>query len=73
MLTLQSLSRSFGDTRAVQDLTVDVAEGELFGLVGPDGAGKTTTLRMLAGVMRPTTGDAIVNGVSVRDNPEGVG
>src|SRR3990172_9240441 len=53
-------------------VSFDVAPGELFGLVGPDGAGKTTTLRMLAGVLRPTGGDALVGGVSVARDPEGV-
>jgi ABC-2 type transport system ATP-binding protein len=56
----------------VDALTLSVAPGELFGLVGPDGAGKTTTLRMLAGVLRPTSGDALVGGVSVAKDPEGV-
>lgn len=71
-ISLQGLSRSFGPTDAVKDLTFDVGRGELFGLVGPDGAGKTTTLRMLAGVVRPTSGDAAVDGVSVVRDPEGV-
>ena len=53
-------------------LTLEVAKGALFGLVGPDGAGKTTTLRMLAGVLPPTSGDAVVGGVSVARDPEGV-
>ncbi|HSQ04227.1 MAG TPA: ABC transporter ATP-binding protein, partial [Burkholderiales bacterium] len=57
---------------AVNTLTFDVAPGELFGLVGPDGAGKTTTLRMLSGVLRPSSGDALVGGVSVAKDPEGV-
>jgi ABC-2 type transport system ATP-binding protein len=71
-LALRDLARSFGALRAVDGLTFDVAPGELFGLVGPDGAGKTTTLRMLAGVLRPTGGDALVRGVSVARDPEGV-
>jgi ABC-2 type transport system ATP-binding protein len=71
-LALRALSRTFGTLRAVDGLTFDVAPGELFGLVGPDGAGKTTTLRMLAGVLRPTSGDALVHGVSVAGDPEGV-
>lgn len=64
--------RKFGDLVAVAGISFDVAPGELFGLVGPDGAGKTTTLRMLSGVLRPTSGDALVGGVSVVRDPEGV-
>ncbi|MBI2408994.1 MAG: ABC transporter ATP-binding protein [Gemmatimonadetes bacterium] len=71
-ISLCALARSFGALAAVDGLTLDVAPGELFGLVGPDGAGKTTTLRMLAGVLRPTGGDALVDGISVTRDPEGV-
>jgi ABC-2 type transport system ATP-binding protein len=71
-LSLRGLGRRFGEHDAVHDLSVDIAHGELFGIVGPDGAGKTTTLRMLAGVLPPTRGDALVAGVSVRDEPERV-
>jgi ABC-2 type transport system ATP-binding protein len=61
----QGLTRHFGAVAAVAGLDFAVAPGELFGLVGPDGAGKTTTLRMLAGILRPTAGDARVAGYSV--------
>ena len=71
-ISLHNLTRKFGDLTAVSDLSFSVGEGELFGLVGPDGAGKTTTLRMLAGVLPPTAGDAHVGGVSVVKDPEGV-
>lgn len=71
-LSLRNLTRRFGDLVAVDGLTFDVAPGELFGLVGPDGAGKTTTLRMLAGVLKPSAGDALVGGVSVARDPEAV-
>lgn len=71
-IQLQSLTRKFGDLTAVNALSFTVGEGELFGLVGPDGAGKTTTLRMLAGVLPPTSGEATVGGVSVVRDPEGV-
>jgi ABC-2 type transport system ATP-binding protein len=64
------LTRRFGDVTAVDDLSLEVGAGELFGLVGPDGAGKTTTLRMLAGVLRPSGGDAEVAGISVAHDPE---
>jgi ABC-2 type transport system ATP-binding protein len=68
----EKLSKAFGDLRAVVDLDLQVNPGELFGIVGPDGAGKTTTMRMLAGIMAPTSGGAWIDGVSVVDDPEGV-
>ncbi len=71
IVSARGLSRSFGPLVAVDAVTFDVTSGELFGLVGPDGAGKTTILRMLAGVLRPTAGEAWVAGISVGDDPEG--
>jgi len=72
VVSLGELTRSFGPVTAVDRLSFDVRRGELFGIVGPDGAGKTTTLRMLAGVLAPTSGRAHVLGVDVADDPEGV-
>ncbi len=69
-IEVRGLARRFGDHQAVAGLDFEVAAGELFGLVGPDGAGKTTTLRMLAGVLRPSAGDARIGGVSVAADPE---
>ncbi|MBT0654556.1 ABC transporter ATP-binding protein [Geomobilimonas luticola] len=64
-----NLTRRFDGLTAVDRLTISVAQGELFGLVGSDGAGKTTTMRMLAGIMDPTDGEAWVLGRhSVRDS-----
>lgn len=71
-VSLTGLTRRFGDNVAVDGLTLEVRPGELFGIVGPDGAGKTTTLRMLAGVLRPTSGEGIIHGVDVVTDPEGV-
>jgi ABC-2 type transport system ATP-binding protein len=71
-VSLEGLTRDFGEERAVDGLTFQVAPGELFGIVGPDGAGKTTTLRMLAGVLRPTAGDATLAGVSIVHDRERV-
>ncbi|HUQ80155.1 MAG TPA: ABC transporter ATP-binding protein [Gemmatimonadaceae bacterium] len=71
-VSVTSLTRAFGDLTALDALSFDVAAGELFGIVGPDGSGKTTTLRILAGVLRPTSGDATVVGTSVAKDPEGV-
>jgi ABC-2 type transport system ATP-binding protein len=65
------LTKNFPGVMAVDHLSFDVRPGEIFGLVGPDGAGKTTTLRMLAGVMPPDEGSAIVAGSDVVRDPEG--
>jgi ABC-type Fe3+/spermidine/putrescine transport system ATPase subunit len=56
LLSLQNVARNFGATRAVNDVSLDVAQGEFFGLLGPSGCGKTTTLRMIAGLEKPDTG-----------------
>jgi ABC-2 type transport system ATP-binding protein len=71
-LAVRGLARRFGEVEALRGLDFEVARGELFGVVGPDGAGKTTLLRMLAGVMRPSAGDAWIEGVSVVREPERV-
>ena len=64
------LGRRFGQIQAVSDLNLEVRKGEMFGLVGPDGAGKTTTLRLLCGIMRPSSGEASVLGFDLRREPE---
>lgn len=61
----RGLTKRFGELTAVDHLDLTVAQGEIFGLVGPDGAGKTTTLRMLCGLMDPTEGSARVAGHDV--------
>jgi ABC-2 type transport system ATP-binding protein len=66
----RGLTRRFGDILAVDQLDLEVARGEIYGLIGPDGAGKTTTIRLLAAVMRPTAGAARVVGVDVVHQPE---
>jgi len=71
-IEVQELTRRFGPITAVDHLSMTIPRGELFGLVGPDGGGKTTTLRMLAGILPPTEGDALVAGRSVRTAPEAV-
>ena len=69
-ITASRLVRTFPGVRAVDDLSFEVHTGEIFGLVGPDGAGKTTTLRMLAGIMTPDSGSATVAGFDVVRDPE---
>jgi len=62
MITIkaENLTRKFGDLTALDHLNLEVEEGEIFGLVGPDGAGKTTTMRLLTGILDPTEGQAWV-------------
>src|ERR1039457_5447346 len=71
VIVAEGLTKSFPNVRAVDHLSFDVRPGEIFGLVGPDGAGKTTTLRMLAGIMPPDQGTASVGGFDVARDPEG--
>ena len=70
MIKTLDLTKSFGTTIAVDRLNLAVRQGELFGLVGPDGAGKTTTMRLLAGIMDPVSGDAQVAGHSILSEGE---
>lgn len=71
-ISAKGLRRTFGELVAVAGLDLDVQAGEIFGLVGPDGAGKTTTMRMLTGILPPTAGRAEVAGFDVAKNPEGL-
>ena len=70
VIRTRKLRRTFGDLIAVAGLDLEVHTGEIFGLVGPDGAGKTTTMRMLTGILPPTAGGAEVAGCDVARKPE---
>jgi ABC-2 type transport system ATP-binding protein len=69
-ITATGLSRSFGVVTAVNKLDLSINRGELYGLVGPDGAGKTTTMRLLTGIMAPSSGEAWVAGYPVLSEAE---
>jgi ABC-2 type transport system ATP-binding protein len=71
-IEVRHLTRRFGAFVAVDDLSFDVRRGEIFGFLGSNGAGKSTTIRMLCGLLRPTAGTAIVGGADVSANPEAV-
>lgn len=71
-IDVRGLSRKFGAFIAVNDLSFQVRQGEVFGFLGANGAGKSTTIRMLCGLLRPSSGTAIVGGVDVSRDPEGV-
>src|SRR5256885_14905316 len=71
-IAVNDLTRRFGEFVAVDHLTFDVGQGEIFGFLGANGAGKSTTIRMLWGLLEPTSGTAVVGGVDVKRDPEGV-
>jgi len=71
-IRIEALTKSFDGVKAVDGLTLNVAEGEIFGLVGPDGAGKTTTMRLLTAIMEPTSGEAWVAGHHIVKEAEAV-
>ena len=72
VIEAHNISKAYGDVQAVDHVTLAVEEGALFGLLGPNGSGKTTMIRMLTGQTRPTGGEASVLGVDVVKDPVGV-
>lgn len=72
LIEFRELHRVFGDTHAVRGVTFTVRPGEVFGFIGPNGAGKTTSMRILATLDEPTAGDALVDGLSVVEDPDRV-
>jgi ABC-2 type transport system ATP-binding protein len=71
-ITVRDLTRRFGTFTAVDRVSFDVGQGEVFGFLGANGAGKSTTIRMLCGLLRPTSGTAVIADVDVTRDPEGV-
>jgi len=71
-IDVRGLSRRFGSFVAVDNLSFSVKQGEIFGFLGANGAGKSTTIRMLCGLLRPSLGTALVGGIDVSTDPEGV-
>lgn len=72
MIEVNELTKRYGSTMAVKDLTFTVRPGQVTGFLGPNGAGKSTTLRMILGLHEPTSGTATVDGRSFRDRPRGL-
>ena len=71
MITLDNVSKTFRSFKAIEDVSFTVHEGEVFALLGPNGSGKTTTMKAMVGLVVPTSGQVIVHGINMRDNPEG--
>jgi ABC-2 type transport system ATP-binding protein len=68
ILRANNLVKKFGDLTAVDDVSFEIYEGEIFSLLGPNGAGKTTTISMLSTLLTPTSGDAMINGFSIKND-----
>ena len=69
MLNISGLTKIYGDKRAVDNLTLNIAPGEIYGFIGHNGAGKTTTIKCCCGILRFEKGEILVDGISVRENP----
>lgn len=69
MITLDNVSKTFGEFPAVNKMSVTVADGEVFGLVGPNGAGKTTTIKMMTGLLRPDSGKILIGDHDITKEP----
>jgi len=70
IIAVQNLTKQFGNFTAVNNISFDVYKGEIFGFLGANGAGKTTAMKMLIGISKPTSGDALVAGIDVKTNTE---
>ncbi len=70
MIRTHSLTRHFGNLKAVDGLNLDIAEGEFFAFLGPNAAGKTTTIKMIAGLLKPTSGHLTIGGFDIQKEPE---
>ena len=69
MIEVKNLSKRYGDKRAVNDISFSVGKGEILGFLGPNGAGKSTTMNMLTGYISSTSGQILINGVDILENP----
>ncbi len=72
MIDVKNLTKTFGDIKAVKDISFAVEKGEIFAFLGPNGAGKSTTIKMLTTLLTPTSGDISLNGFTVAKDPDAV-
>ena len=70
MIEVRNLCKHYGDKKAVNNISFEVKDGEILGFLGPNGAGKSTTMNMITGYISSTSGEAIINGVDIMENPK---
>ena len=70
MIKIKNLTKKFGDFTAVRNINLTVEEGEFFSVIGPNGSGKTTIIKNILGLLHPTEGDILIDGVSVKEEPK---
>ena len=69
MLKIEHLTKKYGDFKAVDDLSLSIAPGEIYGFIGHNGAGKTTTLKSVVGILQFDEGEIFIDGTSVKSDP----
>ena len=69
MLKIEHLTKAYGEKKAVDDLNLHIAPGEIYGFIGHNGAGKTTTLKSVAGILQFDAGEIYIDGISIKENP----
>ena len=69
MIRCVNLSKSYGNVRALDTVNIEVGKGQIYGLIGPNGTGKTTTIKLIVGLIQPTSGSVFINGLDMRQNP----
>ena len=69
MLNIQHLTKAYGDKKAVDDLSLHIAPGEIYGFIGHNGAGKTTTLKSIVGILQFDSGEITIDGISIKADP----
>ncbi len=69
MITVKNLTKHYDSIKAVDNVSFEIKKGEVFGLLGPNGAGKTTIIKMLTTLSRPDSGECLIDGINIMENP----
>lgn len=69
MITFKNVTKTYGEKRAVDNLSMEISDGKVFGFIGPNGAGKTTTIKLMTGIIQPDEGEVWMNGINMKQDP----